>query len=584
MAALAPLEAVLQTYDQEVAAHAERVSALAHAMAERLSWPDDARETTRLGARLLDIGLVGVSSDILHRPGALTIGEYNAVKNHCRNGYNILRAAGSDDSLATTVLHHHERVDGSGYPLGLKGNSMSPGGRLVAVADTAAALTFARPYREAFGVEAAMQHIREHAGRHFDPEMAGVCITLFQSGWAFPAIETGAARPDFKAKRPALRVAALFDDNPFAVVITDADMRVLDVNHAFRRITGMQRDGVVGQTAAIWLSPHDRGDSLSGILSSATDRGRWRGQVWCRRQEGPEFPAYLDLVAVRDDHGEATDLVGFFNDLSAENPVGDTVTEMINELSRKNAELAAALDHAKAASTAKTQFLASMSHELRTPLTAVLGFSDAILTGAFGPTANPKHSEYVEHIRESGLHLLDLITDILDVSKIEAGMMELDEDKVHVGDTVKSALRLIRSRAASRRIRILLELAENLPHLKGDERRIKEILLNLMSNAVKFSGSGKSVTLRARLDDDGAMVFAIHDEGIGMAAEDIPKALTPFGQIRNTMIRQSDGTGLGLPLTKGLIELHGGSLTMESEKGIGTTATVRFPPERVVTD
>ncbi|MCH8197089.1 MAG: hypothetical protein IH904_03305 [Proteobacteria bacterium] len=247
-------------------------------------------------------------------------------------------------------------------------------------------------------------------------------------------------------------------------------------------------------------------------------------------------------------------------------------------------DLLIARDEARAADRAKSEFLAAMSHELRTPLNAIIGFSEIIKNETYGPVGSLKYREYTNDIHESGQHLLDLINDILDLSKIESGTDELLEDKIEIPQIIRSALKLVGPRAQQRGINIELELPDQLPALRADERKLKQILVNLLSNAVKFTDAGGEVTLRAWCRMDSGYVFQIADTGIGIAPEDIPKALSRFGQVDGDLDRKFEGTGLGLPLTKALVELHGGYLDLQSEVSVGTTVTVRFPAERIIAD
>ena len=237
---------------------------------------------------------------------------------------------------------------------------------------------------------------------------------------------------------------------------------------------------------------------------------------------------------------------------------------------------------AKAADRAKSEFLAAMSHELRTPLNAIIGFSEIIKEEVLGPVGSVKYREYSSDIHESGQHLLSLINDILDLSKIESGTDELQEDMIEIPEIVRSALMLVGERAEQGGIKLELDLPDQLPALRADERKLKQILVNLLSNAIKFTDAGGAVTLRAWCRMDSGYVFQIADTGIGIAPEDIPKALSHFGQVDGDLNRQYEGTGLGLPLTKALVEQHGGVLDLQSEVGVGTTVTVRFPAERII--
>ncbi len=252
------------------------------------------------------------------------------------------------------------------------------------------------------------------------------------------------------------------------------------------------------------------------------------------------------------------------------------------EMAQIAGELRIARDDAEAANRAKSEFLAAMSHELRTPLNAVIGFSEMIKIETFGPVGSPQYREYACDIYDAGQHLLALINDILDLSKVESGGDELHEDNIAVPELVQSVMRLVRQRAENSSVKLELDIRDDLPLLLADERKLKQILVNLLSNAVKFTDSGGQVTLKAWCRLDSGFVFQVVDTGIGMTPEDIPKAFSRFGQIDSDLNRKYEGTGLGLPLVKNLIELHGGYLDLQSEVGTGTTVTARFPANRIV--
>jgi len=253
----------------------------------------------------------------------------------------------------------------------------------------------------------------------------------------------------------------------------------------------------------------------------------------------------------------------------------------ITDVKMREAILNEARQQAELANRAKSEFLANMSHELRTPLNAIIGFSEMIRDGAFGPIGSPKYIEYAGDIHASGRHLLELINDILDISKIEAGEIRLNEEEVDIARIAHACVRLVARRAQDNGLTIDLDLPDELPLLLADERQVKQILINLLSNAVKFTEPGGRISLRIRLRDDRRLEATITDTGIGIARHDLDLVMKPFTQVDSKLARRYEGTGLGLPLCKSLVELHGGRLVLESELGAGTTVRVVFPPNRV---
>jgi len=223
-----------------------------------------------------------------------------------------------------------------------------------------------------------------------------------------------------------------------------------------------------------------------------------------------------------------------------------------------------------------------MSHELRTPLNAVIGFSEVIRSELFGTTGNKKYVEYAGAIHDSGQHLLGLINDILDLSKVEAGRLALHEEAVDVGEVLGTCLRVLKSRAAEGRVTLNADVSDDLPPVLCDERRFKQILFNLLSNAIKFTLPDGIVTATMRLGPEGGLTVEVRDTGVGIAPDDQAKVMDVFVQVDNGLNRKLDGTGLGLPLTKRLVELHGGTLALQSDLGVGTTVTAEFPAERLL--
>jgi signal transduction histidine kinase len=307
---------------------------------------------------------------------------------------------------------------------------------------------------------------------------------------------------------------------------------------------------------------------MAAVRTHLDARVPYDAEFRLRHKDGRYVWIHSKGQAIWDEQGNPKRMAGSISDITPRRQATEAMRE--------------AKEQAELANRAKSEFLAAMSHELRTPLNAILGFSELMGSGALGPLGNPKYEEYTKDINDSGRHLLSLINDILDLSKVEAGKLDLDEEDIDVAMATNSCMVLVKERARNGGVKLLTDLLDGLPALHADKRKLKQILVNLLSNAVKFTPAGGEVTLKAWCKADAGYVFQVIDTGIGIALEDIPKALSPFGQVDAKLARKYEGTGLGLPLTKSLVEMHGGSLDLQSEVGVGTTVTVRFPKERIV--
>ncbi|MCE9649603.1 MAG: CBS domain-containing protein [Parvibaculum sp.] len=237
---------------------------------------------------------------------------------------------------------------------------------------------------------------------------------------------------------------------------------------------------------------------------------------------------------------------------------------------------------AEAANESKTQFLAGMSHELRTPLNAIIGFADLMRLQLLGPLEPPRYLDYVQDIHHSGVHLLRMINELLDMAKIEAGHVDLHEDVIDLREIGAEVLRMLRQSIETARVKLNVVMPSALPLISADEQHVRRVLVNLLSNAIKFTPAGGAITLRARELDNGGLEFCVCDTGIGIPEDKLDKVLEPFEQVENSFTRTRAGTGLGLPLTKAMVEAHGGTLKLESRFGQGTTVCVSLPAERMI--
>lgn len=371
-----------------------------------------------------------------------------------------------------------------------------------------------------------------------------------------------------KVQQDLAVMSSAIQQNPSMIFITDRNGDITYVNEKFTDITGYTLNDVLGRNPRLLKSPETTSKVHNEMWERLNAGKAWRGELKDVRKDGTSFWAYATIAPVKNERGETTHFVATHEDITA----------------RKAGEirLREATKQAKLGSRAKSELMANMSHELRTPLNAIIGFSDSILSSVFGPLGHDRYESYVRDIYNSGHHLLDLINDILDVSAIEAGKMELRPEPLDIIDLVKESMKLIQHRADAAGVTLHLHIEDDIPGLLGDERRIKQILLNLLSNAVKFTPEKGRVTLRVLQGPDGGLRFEVQDTGIGMDEKGIETALSQFGQVDSTLARKYEGTGLGLPLTKSLVEAHGGFLEIHSRLGHGTTVMVQFPSQRSI--
>lgn len=389
--------------------------------------------------------------------------------------------------------------------------------------------------------------------------------------------------------------AALLGGVPGAFALFGPDGMYLYANRSWMEFCLAEPDGYAGRDFTE-VFPRWKGDWAGRVLSCLEDGRRFRGAVNFRDTKGAwrhgqlsvsplEIPGE-DLSGVlfvcedrSDAHAREAELKRRLSSLRAQEAEsrehGSSLVELTTQLTEAH-------DAAVAANRSKSQFFANISHELRSPLNAIIGFSEILQKELFGPIGQAQYREYVHDIRDSAEHLLQIINDILDLSKIEAGKFDLQESDVGIVDLIESCIRLMEHRAEQGEVEISFDLPSRLPMLYADERKVKQILINLLSNSVKFTPAGGGVMVSAHETDAGAIELAVSDTGIGMTKDDLKTAFAVFGQVDGEHAKAADGTGLGLPLSRSLADLHEAALEIESEPGLGTTAVLRFPPSRTV--
>ncbi len=375
-------------------------------------------------------------------------------------------------------------------------------------------------------------------------------------------------RAQIRLRQAEAKYRQIFDNVHEGIIQETPEGRVLAVNRAGAAIFGFHSPEemlatVFNAAEQLYVNPERRDELLKQLERHGVVRD-FRSEML--RRDGSRIWVSKTLRRVTDDRGNAVMIEGMFRDISAQR--------------RAEQQLMMAKEQAEAASRAKSDFLANMSHELRTPLNAILGFSQVLLDEMMGPLGSEKYREYSRDIVASGEHLLALINDILDMAKVESGMMSLDEEWIDLNESLDAALLLVRERATAHRIALRKQMPTPAPTIWADARRLRQIWINLLSNAVKFTPQGGAVEIRCDILPDGGIEVVVADTGIGIPEEDIERVQQPFNQVASALSRSHEGSGLGLSLSRSLIELHGGELHLASQVGIGTTVTVSLPAER----
>jgi two-component system, cell cycle sensor histidine kinase PleC len=386
-----------------------------------------------------------------------------------------------------------------------------------------------------------------------------------------------------------LRLREAIETIPEAFVLWDADNRLVLCNSNFQALRHVPEDAVVPDTAFETVVADGRqrvvdtrilSEALPGArtFEAQLEDGRWLHVSERRTKDGGYVSVGTDITALKIHEQKLMDgeerLKATIADLQTSQEELASQAEQLADLAEKYAE---EKNRAEEASQAKSKFLANMSHELRTPLNAIIGFSEIMEACLFGPLGAEKYSEYCSDIRESGKYLLDVISDILDMSKIEAGRIRLDIEDLELDRILADAMRVVSARAEEKCLTVDAEIASDI-RFKADRRAVKQIMLNLLSNAVKFTPDGGQISVRGRLSANNVLII-IEDTGIGIPAEALQRLGRPFEQVESQLTKRYQGSGLGLAIAKSLTELHGGSIRIRSATNVGTTVTVLLPLE-----
>ena len=362
-------------------------------------------------------------------------------------------------------------------------------------------------------------------------------------------------------------LTSLFDASGLGIVVTDHHGRIVRVNDTFLSDYEWKREDLLGEEFTMLL-PHEDHAISRKLHNAFIDRGKHGTR---------------ELQILKKD-GSLSDIIATTALLELSQKRRFMVTTIRDITERKNMirNLRRAKEDADGANKAKSSFLANMSHELRTPLNAIIGFSELMKNKTFGPVGNSKYEEYLSDIHFSARHLLEIINDVLDMSKIEAGKVELIESEVAIEEVLESVIRIMSDRAEAASVTLDFRAEDHIPHIRADQRLLRQILINLVANSVKFSHPGQSVRVNAYMLPDNHMRISVIDEGCGIPRDKIGHVLEPFGQINDPKYYTGHGTGLGLPLAKAMAELHGGKLTIESDVNKGTQVFLDLPVERTL--
>ena len=367
---------------------------------------------------------------------------------------------------------------------------------------------------------------------------------------------------------PGQIALAALDALGASVIVLDPAGGLVLVNRRAADVTGHTASELVGKTLWDTVLPAKEASRFEALFARVlAGEGPLTVLSAFRTKTGEEVILQHTLTVIPAGGG------GIAHIVAASNPVGEPIAaERI---------AVAAVAAAESARRAMSQYFAHVGHEARTPLNAIIGFAEILARQLFGPLGHTKYVEYAKTIEDSGNHLLAIINDILDLSKADAGMLEIEDGLADICQSIMASARMMEERAERAGVAIEIDCPSDLPAIRGDVRKVRQALINLLSNGIKFTPAGGRVSVGAHIGVTGELVITVADTGVGMAPEDIPRAMAPFSQVASPVAEWEQGTGLGLSIVKALVELHDGTFELESAAGRGTTATMRFPASRV---
>ena len=361
---------------------------------------------------------------------------------------------------------------------------------------------------------------------------------------------------------------AILETATDGVVVIDAGGDIRSMNGAASALFNYDTTEAAGKPF-VMLFAHESQRAIVNYLGGLSDHGvasvlNDGREVIGREASGGFIPLFMTIGRLTSSNGYCA------------------VIRDITQWKRTEEELRTAKGSAETANAHKSEFLAHVSHEIRTPLNAIIGFADLMASERFGPIGHPRYVEYANDIVRSGRHVLDIVNDLLDISKIEAGEMELDFSAVELNETISESVALVQPQANSQRVIIRTALSQAVPPVVADLRSVKQIVLNILSNAIRFTPSGGQIVVSTAYEANGSVILRVRDTGIGMTRQELEMAMKPFRQVAGNARKRGDGTGLGLPLTKAMVDANRANFSIHSEPREGTLVEITFPPQRVL--